>query len=145
MFCPHQQTCCGDNSIPVARTSQSRDTSFLPPEMRSYPSPHGEEVMLLSSKCILPQLLPKIQLYPSPTNPLTSIGKDSSSFKMQNPYKSFPTKSFFVSSFFTLFSFIWISFFLLFPFIFFFFPPKVGILPLSGNIISQCLGRIIDE
>ena len=45
---------------------KGKESSFLPPEMQSYPSPHEEGVMLLSSKCILPQLLTKIQHYPSP-------------------------------------------------------------------------------
>ena len=51
----------------VIRDHMGKESSFLPPEMQSYPSPQ-----ILS------------HLY---------VGKDSSPFKMQNPYKSFPTKS----------------------------------------------------
>ena len=71
-----------------------KESSFLPPEMQSHPSPHGEGAMLASSKCILLQLLLKMQQYPSPQ--ILShlyVGNDSSPFKMQNPYKSFPTNS----------------------------------------------------
>ena len=110
---------------------QSRkESSLFPPEMHSYHSPHREGVMLASLKCILLQLLPKIQHYPSPQ--ILShlyVGKDSSPFKMQNPYKSFPTKYF-------------LYFFLLVPPILF---PNLGILPQSGKIIPQHLGRIIEE
>ena len=100
---------------------KDRESSFLSPEMQSNPSPHGEGAMLLSSKCILPQLLPKIQHYPSlQINPHSSIGKDSFPFKMQTPYKSFPTKSFLYLDFSHYFLFYCISF-LFFSFFFFFF------------------------
>ena len=120
-----------------------KDLSFLPPKIHGYPWLHGEGqgvqlsstwnahregVMLLSSKCILPQPLPKIQHYPSTQILSQSIGKDSSSFKMQNPYKSFPTKSFLYILIFHIIFYLSVlvfslSSFLLFPsnFLFFFF------------------------
>ena len=143
-----------------------KDLNFLPlymaildhignrsPEMQNYPSPHGEGVMLPSWKCILPQLLPKIQHYPSPQ--ILShlyVEKDSSPFKMHNSYKYFLTKYFL---FIFQVIFIYLHFFLFYyflqiffppPFFFFFlFLPKLGILPQSEKIIPQHLRRIVGE
>ena len=77
-----------------------------------------------------PSLASQNTTLPFLTNPLPPIGKDSSPFKMQNPYKSFHT-IFFISWLFTLFLFYlyFIFSFLLFPSnflfpFFFFFSPK---------------------
>ena len=127
------------------------ESSFLPPEMQSYSSPLGEGVMLASSKCILPQLLPKMQRYHSPQ--ILShlyVGKNSAPFKMQNlancslqiPFYIFVSCYFLCIYIFLLFS----SFFPL-NFLFFLssFLPKLGILPQSRKIIPQRLGGIIEE
>ena len=130
-----------------------KESSFLPPEMQTYPSPQGEGVTLASWKCILPQLLPKMQHQPSPQNLLPSIcrplGNDSSLFKLQNPHKSFSPNSFLHLHFFLLFLFIYILIIIiifLFPLNFLFpFSPKLKILPQSEKIIPQRLRRIIEE
>ena len=62
----------------MATFDHMEESSFLSSEMQGYSSPLGEGVMFASSKCILPQLLPKMQRYPSPQ--ILShlyVGKDS--------------------------------------------------------------------
>ena len=93
--------------------------------MQSCPSQHREGVMLASSKCILPKLLPKCNTtLPHKSSPI--YREQFSPFKMQNPYKSFPTNSFIkVSLFFMLFLFTYMYVFFFFVFLFpsiFFFP-----------------------
>ena len=107
-----------------------KESRFLPPEIvQIYPSPHRVRVMLSSSKCILPQFLPKMQRY--------------------YPHKSFATNSFLYLYFSFYFHLYLLFFFLNFHWIFFFFsfPPKLGILPQSRKIrpIPQCLRRVIEE
>ena len=89
-----------------------KDSSFFPTGMQM---------------CILPQLLPKMQCFPSPQ--ILShlyVGKDSSTFKVQNSHKSFPT---IFSFFFHLFLFIYIFLYFIFitsfkSFLSFFFVPE---------------------
>ena len=126
-----------------------KESSFLPPEMQIYPSPHGEGVMLPSSKLVHPSpASPQNTTLPFPT---MYTRKDSSPFKMQNPYKSFPTKSF-LYLYFSCYFYLFIFFFDLYIFLKIFSwnlisppPPKLWILPQSGKIIPQHLGRIIEE
>ena len=90
---------------------------------------------------------------PFPTNPLSSIGKDSSPFKLQNPYKSCPTKSFLYLDFSHFFLFICISFFFFFFLSFFIisfefsfcFFQKLEFFPKVEKIIPQHLRWIIEE
>ena len=102
-----------------------KKSSFLPPEMHSYPSPHGEGVMLSSSKCTFP----KMQYYkctlPPPNLFHLYVGKDFSPLKCKTHTKCFPTNSYFSCDFYLFIVFFFLSFFfsLLFPLIFPFFPP----------------------
>ena len=68
----------------VAIFDHMEESSLRSSEMQSYSSPLGEGVMLASSKYILPQLLPKMQRYPSPQilPSILYVGKDSAPFKM---------------------------------------------------------------
>ena len=125
------------------------ESSFLPPEMQSYPSPHGEGLMLVSSKCIFPQLLPKMQRYPFPQI-LSHI------YMLERIFPSSKCKTLLIlpytnsilyrSLFHVIFVYLYISsFFIIISFDFsFFFSPKLGILSRSRKIIPQRLRRIIE-
>ena len=86
-------------------------------------------------------------LTPNPSPQILShlyVGKDSSppKKKIQIPHKSFPTNSFLYLYFAFYFCFIYIT---ALNNCFAFCPPKLGILPQSGKLIPQHLGRIIEE
>ena len=83
--------------------------------------------MLSSSKCMLPQLLPKMQRYPSPQILAhLHVGKDSSTIKMLYPNKPFPTNSVlylcFLCYFIYLYIYLFIYLFIYFLLLIFLFP-----------------------
>ena len=96
---------------------------------------------------------PQSAMLPFPTYPLPSTcicRKDSSPFKMQYPGQILPYNFSFIYLFLFLFYLsIFIHFFFFSAFhifiIIFSFPKKLGILPQSGKVIPQRLGRIIEE
>ena len=85
-------------------------SSFLSPEMQSYPSAHGEGVMLSSSEVHPSPALPKMQCFPSPQ--ILShirVGKDSCPFKCKTPTNPSQQLLFFII--FVLFLFIYLFYF----------------------------------
>ena len=122
-----------------------RNQAFFPPEMQSYPSPHGEGVMLASSKCIFPQLLPKMQRYPFPQilSHIYMLGRILPSSKCKNPHKSFPIQIlFYIDLCFMLFLFIYyISFFLIIISFDFFFSQNLELFPKVEKLFPSVWGE----
>ena len=122
---------------------KDKESNFLLPEMQSYPSLHGKELCFFPQSASFPSFSPKYNTT-LPHKSSLIYREGSSPFKVQNLYKSFPTKSFFFIYILIFHIIFYLSVFLFFFFInsfeFFLFFPKVGILPQSGKIISQRLG-----
>ena len=140
-----------------------KDLSFLPPKyiaILDHIKGRNSAFFPLKCKVILPHTGRShacfLEVHPSPASPknatlpypqilshLYDLSDDSSPFKMQNPKKSFPINSFFITLFTRLFLFIYFfSFFFFFDYLkFLFFPKKLGILPQSGKIIPRVWGE----
>ena len=129
-----------------------RESSFLLPEMHSYPSPQGEGIIFLKSLSF-PSFSPKCNAtLPHKSSPIYMYARILPPSKCKIHTKCFPTNSYFSCYSYLFLLFISILLFLVHFFIiiiisfeFAFFPPKLGILPQSGKIIPQHLGRIIEE